>query len=932
MIQKTVKELIDEAIRNNSKKIDLSERGLITLPASLYEIKDLEILILRDNPISDLAQIKMFKDCLVKLDVSNTDINDISCLGNFYKLKELDFSETETENLSALCNLTLLQKIIANGTKFKDLRQIVNLLENNDLDIRVDNDYYSSGIFVKDCCLEPVTVDFLKKYTSKVELIDFLKSVKNSKFCDVIQQRIFFIGQPNVGKTTLAKRLNKIEYHNKGTENSTKGIDFVSFEISDENNLPKKLRIWDFGGQDIYKLTHRIFLTPNSLYVLVDTNRNDDFVDVDYIPYSYWLPTLKRYGENSKLVILVNEFNELKKDLEEESITEYFKDEIEFVTCNVITSKNLIKVKDAVKKQLSKLPVFFSRIPAHWQDAVKDILSVYEDVKFVGRQKFKIDCASFGISSDEFDFFLRYLKYQGIIMYFPKENLKNSIFLSEKWIRENVYNIYENSSVQQNQGVLKTGEIEDIWEGEYVEAHEKFTDLLNEFSLAFPIETSDKSSYWIVPKMLSGQRNTWEKKNTDLILKLNFSIDYSDFLLDILPKAKMYFKNVRTIRKLSMIVERQRTKAIIAYSKSLKQIEIRVKGKYQKEFLFIIQSWFANKEPLEFNTEIACTCSECLTTTKKKTFYRVDRLLKKIDNDITYEVCHYKIHEIKNILLGTLLSQSFMKNLNSDNSILEELNSVFITSRVTYDKNVTEIRNNVSRRAYKNTEFIETIKSNKFIEKETKSLISTSKVFVIFLEEKDLKNKQIRNQELLYIDSLKSEKKPKVVVIVSDTFSQILTLHKLEIFEKVTIVPWNENDKKASIENTVEHICSYLHNSSLQKGDSLDDDYYDSVYDDNYDEENTETEQKKEKKIKDWKKVIVDFVTADKILLALDKFPKNRNNFPASTKARYKRLKFDDRDGTITKENFRTELQRIVKAILEEAEDIVNEKLEYNAK
>jgi internalin A len=57
-----------------------------------------------------------------------------------------------------------------------------------------------------------------------------------------------------------------------------------------------KAYLWDFGGQQVQYLAHKLFLTGNSLYILLTSARQEDR------NFEYWFRIISLLGENSPLI------------------------------------------------------------------------------------------------------------------------------------------------------------------------------------------------------------------------------------------------------------------------------------------------------------------------------------------------------------------------------------------------------------------------------------------------------------------------------------------------------------------------------------------------------------------------------------------------------------------------------------------------------
>ncbi|MCU0469877.1 MAG: TIR domain-containing protein [Arcicella sp.] len=126
------------------------------------------------------------------------------------------------------------------------------------------------------------------------------------------QLKVILLGNSTAGKTSLLNYWGKKEFAEKQT--TTHGI-YTPMELplkygTDEDTF--RVNVWDFGGQDYYHATHRLFVTRDSTYILVCNQilenkpeqeltteyfqEGDEIkelqVKVQHYPYRYWLQTL----------------------------------------------------------------------------------------------------------------------------------------------------------------------------------------------------------------------------------------------------------------------------------------------------------------------------------------------------------------------------------------------------------------------------------------------------------------------------------------------------------------------------------------------------------------------------------------------------------------------------------------------------------------
>ncbi|MBK8721887.1 MAG: hypothetical protein IPL95_06300 [Saprospiraceae bacterium] len=79
-----------------------------------------------------------------------------------------------------------------------------------------------------------------------------------------------------------------------------------------------RINIWDVGGQWIQQQVHKFFITDHCLYVILINARNEE-------QPNKWLDWVKTYAPNSKVVVVVNKYEEpVTFKLRESSLKEQY--------------------------------------------------------------------------------------------------------------------------------------------------------------------------------------------------------------------------------------------------------------------------------------------------------------------------------------------------------------------------------------------------------------------------------------------------------------------------------------------------------------------------------------------------------------------------------------------------------------------------------
>ena len=120
---------IDRVRASGDTKLDLSEgrfRALTTLPPEIGSLTRLQRLDLSQTQIVDITPLQILTG-LQGLDLDHTQIADITPLQNLTGLQELTLSHTQIADITPLQNLTGLQVLFLSHTQIADITPLQNL-------------------------------------------------------------------------------------------------------------------------------------------------------------------------------------------------------------------------------------------------------------------------------------------------------------------------------------------------------------------------------------------------------------------------------------------------------------------------------------------------------------------------------------------------------------------------------------------------------------------------------------------------------------------------------------------------------------------------------------------------------------------------------------------------------------------------------------
>ncbi len=176
----------------------------------------------------------------------------------------------------------------------------------------------------------------------------------------IYEAKLLIVGEAGAGKTSLAHKIIDPNYQLREDQPPTEGIAVLPWDFTLEEGKTFRVNLWDFGGQEIYHATHQFFLTKRSLYVLVADTRKED------TDFYYWLNVVELLSGNSPLLIILNEKQNRRRDINERQIRGLFNNLKETLATNLASNRDLDMVVSKIKYYLQHLPHVGSTLPRTW--------------------------------------------------------------------------------------------------------------------------------------------------------------------------------------------------------------------------------------------------------------------------------------------------------------------------------------------------------------------------------------------------------------------------------------------------------------------------------------------------------------------------------------------------------------------------------------
>lgn len=280
--------------------------------SSIFKLIRLSFLNISNNRIEDISGLPNLTNLEIA-HINNNNIAEVPDISILPKLREVYLSNNQIINIHFLISGVQLETVDLHSNKIDNLIPLESLLRRS-----------KKGILVKDSSWEKRVISVSKnspKIVPPYELLDqgnegFFLYLKQMRYEEALKLdkyynkeiKIILVGNSSAGKSTLLNYLK--------TKRFKRNIPVTHWLVTEElqnviiDNGVFKLRFFDFGGQDYYHDTHKMFFSSDSVYLLLwdkESNRLGEIDDqrespkkfTQVFPLEYWLDAIKIYAKKS---------------------------------------------------------------------------------------------------------------------------------------------------------------------------------------------------------------------------------------------------------------------------------------------------------------------------------------------------------------------------------------------------------------------------------------------------------------------------------------------------------------------------------------------------------------------------------------------------------------------------------------------------------
>ncbi len=392
------------------------------------------------GPLAHLTELTWLNASLCGL------VTDASPLAELTGLRTLWLSWTRVNNVAPLAGLIHLEKLGLGGSgpfAFAPLRPLLpNLLH--------------LGLFHATCTDLPPEVCGEFPEDNAIESVRaYYADLAHGAIADT-EAKVFVLGNGRVGKTQLVRRLRGEPFD--PAEPSTHGIRVTGLNLEvPDLEMPVRLNVWDFGGQDVYHGSHALFLDGDAVYLVVwhpdfehGEHEENGFIFRNQ-PLTYWLDFVRSVATVTTPVLVVQARCDDRTDRRDPPTS------LDGLTVKVLeasakTGRGLATLREQIREAVADR--FGGRKPhaigagraavrARLRQMLEDDtpLPPHERRRTLSRDSFVAMCAEAGGISNP-DALLGFLHRTGVVFHRPGL-FRDQIILDQQWALDAIYTLLD---------------------------------------------------------------------------------------------------------------------------------------------------------------------------------------------------------------------------------------------------------------------------------------------------------------------------------------------------------------------------------------------------------------------------------------------------------------------------------------------------------
>jgi hypothetical protein len=415
-------------------RLDLSHNSLTGLPPGLGELDRLTVLDLSHNPLTRLPAELFNLSKLSVLHLSDTCLESLPPeVGNLDKLTELDLTRNHLASLpESLAALDSLERLFLHENPALHLAPSVLGPDPRD------------------------TTD--RNHPPAKAILGFYIARQSGESQPLDEARLILLGRSVVGKTTIARALGDLPYHEQETRTSGISLSDITLEAA---GRPVTVHVWDCSGSEATHALHPAFFSPRNLHAVVLTGCGHH----EREDAGYWLDLLRAsasdaQGQAPPVIVVMNQWNVpgCRPDLDRAALRELHPNIRGFIEMDCRAKKGIPALKAALSRELERMPWVGEPIPKPWQELRH---AMFAESPYLTTAGYRALCETHGIHEQgQQDYLAEMLHHLGAVLRQADPNPSHGfdLILQPEWLIKHLYPLLHRAAIQQ--GLLHAADVD----------------------------------------------------------------------------------------------------------------------------------------------------------------------------------------------------------------------------------------------------------------------------------------------------------------------------------------------------------------------------------------------------------------------------------------------------------------------------------------
>ncbi len=360
------------------------------------------------------------------------------------------------------------------------------------------------------------------------------------------------------------------------------------------NTEELRLNVWDFGGQEVTRETHKLFLTARSLYLVVLEARRENVADAENVLHDWMRAIRNRGGDDVPVIVVINKSEgDRELRLDEKTLKKTYPI-IDFIRTSCRDPKQDQKDggKGIVELRQTIIDTIRLKIPQASDEFPLSYFEVKERLRELAKAEHSFDVVSFTnicrdvalpvTSEDEQRRLLQLLGDIGVVILHKERTL-----LDPNWLTTAIYRVLTHSDVVKEGGLFRVDDLGRLLMGLEDASHkypkerwQYIVDQTVQCGLSF--EIADQPGTYLMPEQLPPNAIDTGLDGVDDPQVLRFRYDYEDIPKGLIPrfivKMHLYLSKPPTYWANGVVLVVGACKILVRSDRRVRRVEIFVHG------------------------------------------------------------------------------------------------------------------------------------------------------------------------------------------------------------------------------------------------------------------------------------------------------------------------------------------------------------------